>query len=79
MLQLLLAGACRHVAVADRPVPRYLDDGTGFRTGRGSDGLAYGWDCAGDTSVSYASGRRGLDRDAGLGMNQTRSLSWMES
>jgi hypothetical protein len=44
-----------------------LDDGTGFAAGR--DGLSYGWDCEGDTDVNYSGGRRGTNRDSGLGMN----------
>ena len=45
-----------------------LDDGSGFGTGR-DNGLDYGWDCNGDTSVNYAGGRRGTNRDGGLGIN----------
>ena len=40
----------------------------GFSTGR-DEGLDYGWDCSGDTNVDYSGGRRGLDRDQGLGLN----------
>jgi hypothetical protein len=32
-------------------------------------GLSYGWDCDGNTAVDYSGGRRGLDRDGGLGIN----------
>ena len=39
-----------------------------FRISRGG-GLDYGWDCDGDVNVDYSSGRRGLDRDDGLGLN----------
>ena len=47
-----------------------LDDGTGFASGRGSDGsLTYGWNCDGDPDVNYAGGRRGTNRDGGLGIN----------
>ena len=46
-----------------------LDDGTGFATSRGDAGLDYGWDCDGDINVDYSGGRRGLDRDSGLGIN----------
>ena len=45
-----------------------LDDGTGFATNR-EGGLDYGWDCDGETNVDYSGGRRGLDRDSGLGIN----------
>ena len=44
-----------------------LDNGAGFTTGRSS--LDYGWDCDGNTEVDFASGRRDLDRDGGLGLN----------
>ena len=46
-----------------------LDDGTGFAWQRAGSGLSYGWDCDGDTRVDYSGGRRGLDRDNGLGIN----------
>ena len=46
-----------------------LDDGTGFAWDRDGSGLSYGWDCDGDTTVDYSGGRRGLDRDNGLGIN----------
>ena len=45
-----------------------LDDGTGFATNR-EGGLDYGWDCDGDTNVDYSGGRRGTNRDDGLGIN----------
>ena len=45
-----------------------LDDGTGFSRGRQA-GLDYGWDCDGDSNVDFSGGRRGLDRDNGLGIN----------
>jgi hypothetical protein len=32
-------------------------------------GLSYGWDCQGNATVDYSGGRRGLDRDNGLGIN----------
>eukprot|EP01043_Picozoa_sp_COSAG02_P032728 COSAG02_NODE_2201_length_9535_cov_20.999364_2_plen_385_part_00 len=46
-----------------------LDDGTGFAWDRDGSGLSYGWDCDGDTIVDYSGGRRGLNRDNGLGIN----------
>ena len=45
-----------------------LDDGTGFAADR-EGGLSYGWDCDGDTHVDYSGGRRGTNRDSGLGIN----------
>ena len=53
---------------ADAAPGAVLDDGTGFKRNR-DGGLDYGWDCEGDTNVDYSSGRRGLDRDGGLGIN----------
>ena len=45
-----------------------LDDGLGF-SHHADTGFDYGWDCDGDTTVDYSAGRRGLDRDNGLGIN----------
>ena len=48
-----------------------LDTGVGFAhhyDGSGA-GLDYGWDCDGNTNVDYSAGRRGLNRDHGLGIN----------
>jgi hypothetical protein len=53
---------------AGAPDGAILDDGTGFATGR-DGGLSYGWDCDGDENVDWSGGRRGLDRDGGLGIN----------
>mmetsp|Transcript_50530 Transcript_50530/g.110561 ORF Transcript_50530/g.110561 Transcript_50530/m.110561 type:complete len:607 (+) Transcript_50530:278-2098(+) len=44
-----------------------LDAGTGF--GEKEQSLIFGWNCDGDPDVDYASGRRGLDRGGGLGLN----------
>jgi hypothetical protein len=47
-----------------------LDDGSGFTyRDMPGGGLSYGWDCQGDAAVDYSGGRRGLDRDNGLGIN----------
>ena len=75
VIQLLLVN---QLVAAQLPIQRYLDDGTGFKRGRDFGGLAYGWDCGGVTTNedfirSMTSGRRGLNRDAGLGMNHIDS------
>jgi hypothetical protein len=43
-----------------------LDTGAGFAD---HDGLEYGWNCDGNADVDYSSGRRGLGRGAGNGLN----------
>ena len=53
---------------ATAPRDAILDDGTGFKAGR-DQGLSYGWNCDGDPNVDYSSGRRGLGRNDGLGIN----------
>ena len=56
------------IACTDSACTAVLDDGTGFADGRDA-GLSYGWNCDGDNNVDYSGGRRGLDRDGGLGIN----------
>ena len=46
-----------------------LDGGLGY-SHNDNLGLDYGWDCDGSTDVDYSGGRRGLDRDNGLGINR---------
>jgi len=43
-----------------------LDTGAGFKS---HSGLSFGWDCNGDVTVDYSSGRRNLGRGGGLGLN----------
>ena len=51
-----------------------LDTGAGFahhseNAPNSGIGLDFGWDCDGDANVDYSGGRRGLNRDNGLGIN----------
>lgn len=58
----------RHIHSDGADPGAILDDGTGFGTNR-EGGLDYGWDCDGDTDLDYSGGRRGTNRDDGLGIN----------
>ncbi|CAE8649136.1 unnamed protein product, partial [Polarella glacialis] len=45
-----------------------LDSGTGFGV-QSAQGMAFGWNCDGDSNVDYSGGRRGPGRAGGLGLN----------
>lgn len=46
---------------------KILDAGLGFK--EHANGFSYGWSCNGNKNVNYHSGRRGLNRGRGLGLN----------